>query len=390
MVGGSGSGATRPDSPVTAPAAPVIPDQYQGWNPGQQYQITPAQWAQWGGGGDWQSGWYRKPSDPGHVVYNEEYGYQDWPTLYGGGTLTPNWDISGFAADADRDKANIPGFGGTQSQGNPWQDWMNQYMQSGGGGYTAPATGTGGDQGGSGGGLGTYDWRTPLDMAQQTMGQFAGGMPYNTPGQWGQASNVASQFAQNGMPVDYQSWWDAQQPILQRTINDQSMQAAEQAGLAGSRWSTPLQRNITDISGRETANTFGNFMGMSLQGQEAARQRQQQGVNQLQSLGQGYVGLENMMRGEQMGAAGMLPGLSQTGYGIQSDIARNLMQGGAGVQGMNQQALGNLMNIFMQQNPSLAMLLQGGIGGLGTPTNWAQQQYSPSGFNQFFDNILPF
>ncbi len=239
-------------------------------------------------------------------------------------------------------------------------------------------------------GLGTYDWRGPLDTAGDTLNQFAEGRPYQSPWQWGQASDTASQFARDGRPVDYQSWWNAQQPVLQRTIEDQSKQAAEQAGLAGTRWGTPLQRNISDISGRETASTFGDFMGMSLGGEEAARGRQQQAVNQLQGLGQGYTGLENQMRQEQLRAAGMLPGLAQTGYGIQSDIAKNLINGGMGAQGMNQAALGNLLNIWGQQNPNLAMLLQSGIGGLGTPSNWAQQQYAPSDFSSFWNNLIPF
>ena len=278
-----------------------------------------------------------------------------------------------------------------------WQDWGggDTWQQVGPGGtdpslYPNGQTGSESGSGSGGQGMGTYDWRAPLDQAGQTLGQFASGMPYQQPWQWGQASDVASQFAQNGAPVDYSSWWEAQQPVLQRTISDQSKQQAEQAGLGGSRWSTPLQRNISDIAGRETANTFGQFMGMDLQGQEMAKQRQQQAINQLQSLGQGNVGLENMMRGEQMQAAGMLPGLSQTGYGIQSDIARQLMQGGMGMQGMNQQALGNLLNIFGQQNPTLAMLLQAGMGGLGTPSNWAQQQYSQSPFSQFLSGLMPF
>jgi hypothetical protein len=397
-----------------------IPDQYQGWNPGQQYQITPHQWAQWGGGDNWQPGWYRKPSDPAHVVYNEQYGYQDWPTAYGGGTLTPNWDISGFASDPDRDKANIPGYPQYEQkqQQDAWGNWQNLWNNFWGQNAQQPQTqgqtglppgvemystaqgdgkvdvsgaGGGGSPGGSRtGGLGMYGWRPPIDMAGQVLGGYAQGIPYNAPWQWGQASDVASQFAQSGNPVDYQRWWDAQQPVLQRTIEDQSKQAAEQAGLAGSRWSTPLQRNIADISGRETANTFGNFMGMSLAGEEAAKGRQQQAINQLQGLGTGYAGLENRMRQEALQAAGMLPGVAQTGYGIQSDIAKNLMQGGMGAQGMNQQALGNLLNIWGQQNPTLAMLLQSGIGGLGTPTNWAQQQYAPSGWSQFMDNIIPF
>lgn len=239
-------------------------------------------------------------------------------------------------------------------------------------------------------GMGTYDWREPLSQAQNTLGQFASGMPYNAPWQWGQASDVASQFAESGSPVDYQGFWDAQQPVLQRTIEDQAKQQAESLGLGGARWSTPLQRNIADISGRETASAWQEHTGRALQGQEMAKQRQQQAINQLQGLGQGYVGLEDMMRQQQMQAAGMLPGLSQTGYGIQSDIAKNLMQGGMGQQGMNQRALGNLLNIFGQQNPTLAMLLQAGMGGLGTPSNWAQNQYTQSPFSQFLSGILPF
>ncbi len=338
--------AQAPRAQTQAQTAPQtgVPDQYQGWNPGNQYQITPNQWAQWGGGGDWQPGWYRKPSDPGHVVYNEQYGYQDWPTAYGGGDLTPNWDISGFAADPDRNKANIPGFpqynaAQNQTQQNPWANLWSQYFSQQPQSYqpgvpqtppiqpgvpqqppgdvmpgvpqTPPGEMTGNyptqspvpmgtpqtppvpmgmpqqppgpiqpgvpqtppvamgipqtppipmgypdvpmggpDPGAPGGpgpnipmgmqngpvamggpdgpanadsrnrrtkGLGTYDWRGPLDTAGDTLNQFAEGRPYQSPWQWGQASDTASQFARDGRPVDYQSWWNAQQPVLQRT-----------------------------------------------------------------------------------------------------------------------------------------------------------------------------
>ena len=401
---GRGAGGTQPTvsppaAPQTSPGGPPatvgtsgMPD--SSWNPGAMWAITPQKWQDWGGGDTWQSGWYRHPNDPGHVVYNQDYGYQDWQDVFGGADMTANYDISRFAdriAETQADKAPT-----TSPWGN-WQQLLSQFFgpqsPSGPSAPTDPnAIPMGGPSPGTPGtedSMNTYDWRGPLDTAGDTLNQFAQGMPYNSPWQWGQASDVASQFAQNGMPVNYSSWWEAQQPVLQRTIEDQSKQQAEQAGLSNSRWSTPLQRNISDIAGRETANTFGQFMGMDLQGQEMAKQRQQQAINQLQSLGQSNVGLENMMRQEQLQAAGMLPGLSQTGYGIQSDIARQLMQGGMGMQNMNQQALGNLLNIFGQQNPTLAMLLQAGMGGLGTPSNWAQQQYSQSPWDQFM-NMLPF
>ena len=40
----------QPVTPQATPQAPAIPEQYQNWNPGAQYQITPNQWAEWGGG----------------------------------------------------------------------------------------------------------------------------------------------------------------------------------------------------------------------------------------------------------------------------------------------------------------------------------------------------
>ena len=375
----------------------ALPD--SSWNPGGQWAITPAKWDAWGGGDSWQQGWYRHPDDPGHVVYNPQYGYQDWQDVFGGADMTANYDISRFSdriAETQADKT--PGVANPGT--NPWQDFFKQFSQSWGQPgptgppqtipYGTPQTPPSSDGRRDAQGMGTYDWREPLSQAQNTLGQFASGMPYNAPWQWGQASDVASQFAEGGSPVDYQGFWDAQQPVLQRTIEDQSKQQAESLGLGGARWSTPLQRNIADISGRETASAWQEHTGRALQGQEMAKQRQQQAINQLQGLGQGYVGLEDMMRQQQMQAAGMLPGLSQTGYGIQSDIAKNLMQGGMGQQGMNQRALGNLLNIFGQQNPTLAMLLQAGMGGLGTPSNWAQNQYTQSPFSQFLSGILPF
>ena len=312
---------------------------------GKQHEITPEQWSAWGGG-EYQPGWYRRASDPMHMVANQQYGYQNWPDVYKQGfTPTANWDMSGFQTP-ERNKANyvwqdgkyVPkelANQGTQTGGQgEWAKWFSQFF-SGGQPQTGPED------------IGpVYDWLSPMNKATDIMGGIA----------------------ESGSPVDYSGWWGANLPKMQRTIEDQSKNAAEMMGLGGMRWSTPLQRNITDITGRETNSAWSDFAKMSLGGQEAAKQRQLQ-------------------------AAGALPGISQAGYGIQSNIANALMGAGQGATNFNQQQLGNLLNLWGQNNPTLQTWLQSALGGLGGQSNFAQQQYSPSWLSQLFGGLgsaLPF
>jgi len=349
--GGAGAGNANIGIPETGAPAPVpggagggggVPD----WSTlgyGKQHEITPDQWSAWGEGA-YQPGWYRRASDPMHMVAHQQYGYQNWPDVYKEGfSPTANWDMSGFQTP-ERNKANyvwqdgkyVPkelanqgGQGGQGGQG-AWQNWLKQFLSGG-----QPSTGP--EQIGP-----TYDWKGPMDYA----------------------TNVMGGIAQEGSPVDYSGWWGANLPAMQRTIEDQSKQAAEQFGLGGMRYSTPLQRNITDITGRETGNAWSDFYKMSLGGREAAKQRQLQ-------------------------AAGGLSGISQAGYGIQSDIASKLMGGGQSAMNTNQQQLMNLLGIFNQNNMTLPMWMQSGLGGLGTNTNFGQQQYSPGGLSQFLQGLFP-
>ena len=312
------------------------------------------QWTDWdytGQGVDpsWiQQQWYRNPSWAAHQIWNPDVGFQnivDVEKAYAGAGgpvqdifslgFNPQMAASFAGTKAPEDKP-----GGGAGAGTAW-DWGNVNWPEW--------------QGGEDWGQG---WTSGFEM--ESPGEF----PY--PQQWQTASDVMTQFAE-GLPTSTETWWEAQQAPLERRISDLSKQAAEQMGLGGLRWSTPLTRNIADITGRETADLWSNLATQQLGLTEAAKNR----------------GLQ---------AAGMLSGLGQQYLQAPQDWASQMYQMGAGMTGLGQQGLDRSYQDWLrttaENNPWLAQAL----GFAGLQSQMVPQQYQQSFLSQllgFGGSILP-
>ena len=330
------------------------------WRPGGDTPVVDWSHSQnWPGAGEnVQQNWRRDPSWGGHVVWNPYWGFQDFPTiaqLYheAGGPVT---------------REQMMGWDLTQQPGPDWAQYYGD-RQPGGGGGGGGTTGGGGidwsniDWSQIWGGGGDQDWGQGW-MEGFQMGE-PGAFPY--PQQWGTASDVFTRFAQ-GLPTDVSQWWEAQQGPMETRISDLSKQAAEEMGLGGLRWSTPLQRNITDITGRETANLWSQLAGTQLGLTEAAKDRG-------------------------MAAAGALTGLGQQYLNAPQDWAQRMYGMGAGMTGLGQQGLDRAyqdwLRMTAEQNPWLAQAL----GFSGMQSQMVPQQYQPSFLSQLLGlgtSALPF
>jgi len=181
-------------------------------------------------------------------------------------------------------------------------------------------------------------------------------VPFPYPSELQTAGNVLSRFAY-GLPTDTSRWWEAEQPVLERKISDLAKQQAEQFGLAGLRWSTPLQRNITDITGRETANLWADLAEKQLGLTEAAKNRGMQ-------------------------AAMALPGIAQQRFNMPMQWAQQLFGMGTGMQNIYQNALGRQYQDFLRMAPESNPWIRTAMSFLGLPSNMAPVQYSPSLMSQ--------
>ena len=81
--------------------------------------------------------------------------------------------------------------------------------------------------------------------------------PY--PSQWGEASDFWSKMLETGMPTDVEPWWKAQKEAAGVEIGRAGREAAEQFGLGGMRYSTPLGQQLGRIGAETTAASFCAF-----------------------------------------------------------------------------------------------------------------------------------
>lgn len=107
--------------------------------------------------------------------------------------------------------------------------------------------------------------------------------PY--PSQWGEASDFWSQMLKTGMPTDIQPWWKAQQEAAGVQIGRAGREAAEQFGLGGMRYSTPLGQQLGRIGAETTAGIMPEYWARGMGAQEAARGRQMQAAGGLMGVG---------------------------------------------------------------------------------------------------------
>ena len=322
---------------------------------GLKWEPQTTKQAQWehskkfpGAGANVGQEWLRDPSWGGHVIWNKDLGWQDFPTMAehyagAGGPVT---------------QEQMMGWGLTPQMGEDWREHYPDRQTKAERGWTPPGRGTlGGDMVGQ-----------PVTNEQG----YAGGytmpepQPFPYPQQWGTASDVMTRFAQ-GLPTDAGQWWESQQAPFERRIEDQVKQMAEQMGLGGLRYSTPMTGQIADITGRESANLWGGLADRQLGLTEAAKNRGMQ-------------------------AAGGLAGLGQQYLNAPQDWAQQMYGMGAGMTGLGQQGLDRSYQDWMRQTPEGNPWFQQGMGYSGMPSQMTPQQYNPSFMSQLLGgvgNLIP-
>ncbi len=323
-----------PNPPATPPATPAP------YDPRGTYGTN--LWTDWnhtntGMDPSWvQQQWYRNPSWAPHNIWNPTYGFQninDIEKLYAqaGQAVTPEmfaqWGLTPQMAAS---------FAGTKSP-----EWRAQYGQGGTSNaqpYFAPPSGETNNTG----------WTEGFQMPES--------QPFPFPQQWNTASNVFTNFAQ-GLPTSTESWWQAQQAPFERTISDQAKQLAEQMGLMGLRYSTPMGRNIADITGREANKLYSNLATQQLGLTEAAKNRGMQ-------------------------AAGALTGLGQQYLNAPQEWAQRMYQMGSGMTSLGQQALQRAYQNWMRGTPEGNPWLSGAMNYAGMQSQMMPQQYQPSFLSQ--------
>jgi len=190
---------------------------------------------------------------------------------------------------------------------------------------------------------------------------------FNFPPEWGLAGMTLADMTETGMPVDINAYAQSQLPMLQTQMSDWAKQASEQAGLAGTRWSTPLQRNITEQANR-LAQTYGaDIAGKWLQSQESARGRQMEGAGGLMGLGSLYSQLPLQVSQQMMDMSGQMQGMGA------AEIAPLLQE---------------FMRTAPENNPWLQMLL-----GATSPGGYAPDMYQQGGSSQWMQmlsQLLPY
>jgi hypothetical protein len=379
LGGGSSSGN------LAAPTAEAPP-------PGQETDWTAGSYNPFEGDSEYgyiTQPWYRNSDWIGGAIWNPTWGWQEVnqiKDLYGGQSATDE---------------QMASWGLTPNLTGSWQDYIDTL------GYTneeLDGSGRGGTGTGSIGGFTQGAYTLPPDTSGQAgisdTGDFAGVSDFGyMPDQWNTASNVLSDFATTGAPVDIPSQWGvasqgaydmlANQGMATDTsdwykqakrVSDYDTQEAikaamEQAGLTGNRWSSGAQRTAADIGGKYASQLGAQYAQQTMGAQEAARARQQEAANQLYGYGTGYAGLDTDARNRALQATGQLGGLGQMMTQYPMQLANQAFQQGTALQGQDQQALQNLYNEFMrgtaENNPWLNYAMQMATG------QGIQQQYTP-------------
>jgi hypothetical protein len=332
----------------------------------KQYQAVYAK--PWGGQSGTEQAWYRTPGWAGGVVWNPYYGWQSKSAvkdLYSQGPLSSE---------------QFQGLGLTRNPGEDWKQYYQQltgmtpeeglakqaarpeYNQGTGTGTTA--TGTGGTD------MGNYDWNSWATQNQGTVPSYGQGAfdfsQIPMPQQWGQAGDFYSNMLQTGQPTSASDWYTQAKEQAGYDVQDAIKQAAEQAGMGGMRYSTPLGRTAQDISARSAANLGTQFAQQQMTAEEAARARQ-------------------------MSAAGGLQGMGQYQTGYAQDLANQAAGLGSQIYGQDQNTINQIISQFMRMSPENNPYLQNALG--MSSVSGQPSTYQQSGLSQWMSGIgslLPF
>jgi len=202
------------------------------------------------------------------------------------------------------------------------------------------------------------------------------GIQQNAPTAWGTAENAYNQMlGGGGNATDVTGWWNAQQPVFQTQMSDYAKQAAEQAGMGGTRWSSPLLTNIADQTSRGLQNLTADFAGRQITAEEAAKERMMGSMTGLSNLGQGQANFGQQNIANMLQAAGGLQGVGSTQFQAPMTVANAMSN--MGNQLYNQQS--NTMNQMYNPPWMQGAQNQSYMNAYGQP-----QTYQPS----FGENML--
>jgi hypothetical protein len=166
-----------------------------------------------------------------------------------------------------------------------------------------------------------------------------GNTKVSTPSSWQVGMDALNPMAQSGQPVSSDPWWAATQDVTNRTIQDQIKAAAEQAGMGGTRWSTPLGYTAQDIAGKYGEQAAQAWADREMQAQEAAKARQLEATGQLFNYGQGQY---QMTQDALKRRAQMLAGIGNLGAEkaqLALQVANQMYGMGSGMQDQQQQSI---------------------------------------------------
>lgn len=315
-----------------------------------------------------QEEWFRNSQWAPHQIWSEPYGFQDIKDiekLYAGGQglegLTPQMEQS---------------FAGSKPKG--WQPNQPRGGQQGGVGQGMGGYGVGGGS--------IYDsWPYPNEWntASNVLSNFAMGAPTAIPQSWDEMLGHAQGWAEGGKPGSSSEWLQAQQPIMNRQIEDQAYQMAEQMGMGGLRWSSPLQGATTEAVGRANENLYGQAMGLQMGLDESAKARAMGALGPMFQYGQGVAGLAESAKNRGMGAAQGLMGLGQQKANLPMQVAQGMGQAGYGQTALGQSDIDRQIAEFMRMSPENSQWLQYAMQMMpGMQQPYATPQYQPSPWTQ--------
>jgi hypothetical protein len=180
---------------------------------------------------------------------------------------------------------------------------------------------------------------------------------FNYPSQWGEASDFWSKMLETGMPTDIEPWWKSQQQAAGVQIERAGKEAAEQFGLGGMRYSTPLGQQLGRIGAETTAGIMPQYWGMGMQAQEAAK-------------------------GRQMGAAQNLFGAGGEMARFPMEVGERMLGMGGEYQRQQMQSMYPMMQEWQRMTPEQSPWLQYGMGFPYGQFGQMPQMYQQSPFGQ--------
>ena len=180
--------------------------------------------------------------------------------------------------------------------------------------------------------------------------------PY--PEQWKTASDFWTKMVESGgMPTDIEPWWQAQQEKTRYGIERAGKEAAEQFGLEGMRYSTPLGQQLGRQASEAWAGIAPQYWGMGAGMQEAAKGRAMTGAGALMGVGSEY---------------GRFP----------MEVGERMMGLGERYQGMQQRAMYPMMQEWQRMQPEQSPWLQYGMQFPYSQFGQQPQMYQQSPFSQ--------